>query len=401
MAPSLFASASPEFWLVAACCRWPSDAKCATAVEQALQHTLQWPRVLSLARRHRVSGLVAHALASESSVPADVRRTLVKAQQSISLANMAALRAQANLAKIFQQNSLPFAILKGTPLAVKAYGSLALRQSRDIDLLINETDVPHVHKLLHAEGYQRTGLSATLDERQQRLWMRFRKHYEYQSTRTGIRLELHWRTTDNRYLAGASDALGRREQVTVAPGIALPLLSREELLLDLCTHGAGHAWFRMKWIADVNALLREPGADGQASLLHAARRHGLERPVLQALYLCRALFDLPLACEAVALPSPVQRLLHIAAGALLQEDVTAPTATSDFVPKHQTLSHMLLRADWRYRLEELRLNMASPSDWQQVSLPAGMQFVYPVLRLPLWLKRRWRIGGSGSRYETR
>jgi hypothetical protein len=52
-----------------------------------------------------------------------------------------------------------------------------------------------------------------------------------------------------------------------------------------------------------------------------------------------------------------------------------------------SLSCFLLRENWRYWLAELKLHSVSEADVLTLSLPTRLQFLYPLLRLPLWL---WR-----------
>lgn len=55
-----------------------------------------------------------------------------------------------------------------------------------------------------------------------------------------------------------------RQLVEVACGIELPTLARDEPSAHLCVHGASSAWFRLKWITDLAALIdgRPPAKSG-------------------------------------------------------------------------------------------------------------------------------------------
>jgi hypothetical protein len=54
----------------------------------------------------------------------------------------------------------------------------------------------------------------------------------------------------------------------LAPGVAVPTLATDALFAYICGHGAAHLWARLRWRADVAALLaREP--DGGDRLWHA------------------------------------------------------------------------------------------------------------------------------------
>jgi hypothetical protein len=52
-----------------------------------------------------------------------------------------------------------------------------------------------------------------------------------------------------------------------------------------------------------------------------------------------------------------------------------------------SLSTFLLRRSWRYWLAELNLHVFNQTDVLTMPLPERLRFVYPILRLPLWV---WR-----------
>ena len=58
-----------------------------------------------------------------------------------------------------------------------------------------------------------------------------------------------------------------------------------------------------------------------------------------------------------------------------------------------SLSCFLLRRNWHYWLAELKLHSVCEADVLTVSLPDSLRFLYPLLRLPLWL---WRHSARQS-----
>ena len=52
-----------------------------------------------------------------------------------------------------------------------------------------------------------------------------------------------------------------------------------------------------------------------------------------------------------------------------------------------SLSTFLLRRSWRYRLTELNLHLHNQTDMLTMPLPEPLRFLYPLLRLPLWVLR--------------
>ena len=52
-----------------------------------------------------------------------------------------------------------------------------------------------------------------------------------------------------------------------------------------------------------------------------------------------------------------------------------------------SLSTFLLSRSWRYRLAELNFHLTNQTDVLTMPLPERLRFLYPLLRLPLWV---WR-----------
>ena len=155
-------------------------------------------------------------------------------------------------------------------------------------------------------------------------------------------------------------------------------------------HGALHWWNRLKWLADVNALLAAiPGSDVE-HLVRAAEARGAGRSAAQALLLCRRLFATPLPDRlmvTLAKSATVRWLEATALNAITTGQGEREPREKRFGTTRGSLSTVLLSRNFRYRLAELTLQLANPTDVLNLSLPPRLRFLYPVLRLPLWV---WR-----------
>ena len=131
------ALASPEFLLVAACCRWPPSQSRNAAVGAAAAPIADWNAVLLAARRQRVAGLVHDALqAAGVQLPAAPAAELARRAQAIFRKNLLLATETCRLQKLMDAAAIPSLALKGVALAQLAYGSLKVKHTRDIDLLI-------------------------------------------------------------------------------------------------------------------------------------------------------------------------------------------------------------------------------------------------------------------------
>ena len=56
-----------------------------------------------------------------------------------------------------------------------------------------------------------------------------------------------------------------------------------------------------------------------------------------------------------------------------------------------SLANFLLSPSWNYRLVELRNLSMNETDVLTVALPEWLKFLYPVMRLPLWICRNFGL----------
>lgn len=170
---------------------------------------------------------------------------------------------------------------------------------------------------------------------------------------SGVTLDLHTRLSDNSQLIPDIGISSQRQNVLIGVGHSLPTLATEDLLSYLCVHGASSAWFRLKWIADLAALLHGMGS-GSAEFLHESsvqRRAG--RAPAQALLLAQRLFSTPLSARLhhELRHDAVNRLLSRAALKSLR-DLREPTMR----PLGTACLHLtqpLLLSGWRSKTLEI------------------------------------------------
>ena len=385
---TLFRNAPFEFRLLAACCRWPLETAQPAIADMIASCPTDWEKLLALGNRHRVNGFLAAALRLQEDIPETVRSVLAKRAERIERENLLHIAVALAATRALEQAGIPAVIMKGAPLSQAIYGDTRLRHSKDIDLLVEDDQLKRVELMLLQNGFKQVpGLADDLTPQQARAFERFRKHHDFEHQATGCQLELHWRAYDNPRLGSVSRV--KREWVECSPGINLPALERYELFPLLCAHGAGHAWFRLKWLADVAVLLAQSSEEEQRELMKSAQARGLERPAEQALLLCAGLFADP-RIQAPKVSSAVGRWLATVARNALQEDTGGRSVEAEFVPRRLGASRLLLRREWRYKFAELKLNTASPADWKALPLPSWLHFMYPALRVPLWFGRRWK-----------
>ena len=341
--------------------------------------------------RHRIQGLACAALSGNTAVPDETKRSLAVLAQKLAFDALSMTREAFLLDQAFAEAGVPVAFIKGPVLAQLIHGTVGQRQCKDLDLVVPVEALPVAGRLLTERGYHRTMPPATLRPHFEPRWIREYKDFQYYHPRSGIQVELHWRLFDNRYLMPVPPP-ERWVKVAFGPGSHLKSFSQEDLLLYLCLHGAATAWFRMKWLADIDSLIAQD-AEALRRLVAVARDKGVLRPVAQGLFLCQQLFGTELPDDIVrGLPrnGVVKRLMVIALRLLTSNKIDGNFAAIPFATTQIALGRFLLKSDWHYRIAEMRLGLISREDWRMVPLPPAFAFLFPFLRLPLWAVRKVR-----------
>jgi hypothetical protein len=267
---------SAEFLLLAACCRWPTDA---TAIREAAETAIDWRRFMKLAQRHRVQGFARIGLeAAAITVPPG----LVAAHHRQIARNLLLLDEAVRIATMLADADIPAAFLKGATLAELAYGDQAVKQTLDNDLLVGPGQVAATIELLESIGYRITDPAVPLDGKRLSVLIDMVKECNLVRAGNKAMLDLHWRMTSVRGLLAEPD-LRRDLRIVTIGNHRLPTLGDEALMVYLAVHGARHGWSRLKWLVDFNALLTGRDEAAVVALRARAKRDGVMRAMDLAL----------------------------------------------------------------------------------------------------------------------
>src|SRR6516164_6950217 len=176
-------------------------------------------------------------------------------------------REAMRLQRLFDEADLPVIFVKGPALAVLAFGNLGLRNGQDIDILVPYEALPAASAVILRAGYRRFAPPPNICDAQLRLVMQLRKDLGFVHQSTGLRIELHWRLFLNPHAMAESSLMAASRVVPLSGAAGVRTLGQNDLLAYLCMHGALHWWNRLKWLADVNALLASTPYDGVERLV--------------------------------------------------------------------------------------------------------------------------------------
>lgn len=383
----------PAFRLACACCAWPPSAERDAAVRDAAAGA-DWARLRRVVARQRIPGLAAQALAGVA--PPETQARLARLASASADRSRALATESLRLLRRFDAEGQPLLFLKGAALGQLAYGDPSLKHGRDIDILVSPADAERAFQLLRAEGYQVIAPAGDLDAGQRRTLYRLHKDMELFHPERRLNLELHWRLVDNPVLLPGVGVGSPTQTVSIGDG-ALPTLADEALFAYLVLHGASHAWFRLKWLADLNAWLAGKSLADIASLRSSADRLGVGDCAEAALWLRGQLLGGSTA------PAPrgwrVRRLAAGALDAMIGPDGETELAVRPFGGFRLLPAQFLRARGAAFLWAQGRLLFSSLDDRLAVPLPAALGFLYPLLRLPLWLLRLVRRRRAAARGE--
>lgn len=382
-----------EFLLAAACSRWPPSDSRNAAVQLAAASPIDWDKFVRVAMRQRVVGLVHEGLKRA--------RVVVPRRVAQAIADEAAAQLRQNLLfaaevvrihRAFDEHNIDVTFFKGVPTAIHAYDSIAIRHSKDLDILVSQHAMAQAGSILETLGYRRTAPPATLSTARVRTLISMGKDFVYaQKDNPALEVELHWRLFNNAMFLHDLPSTAKLESFPALDNICLRTFTGDDEFAYLCAHGGAFAWCRLKWLADIGALLAREEPGSLRRLYESAAARGAGRPAAQAILLCRRLLGTQVPDELVELlrrDPVVGRLEQLAMTAMTQGDAEIEPYDLPFGMTPINRSLWLMNGSFRYFWGEVNSRWISWDDVVKVPLPSGLQFLYPLLRLPLWVWRR-------------
>jgi hypothetical protein len=280
------------------------DSAQAAELRALLRGEIDWAYVHQIALQHRVMPLLYWNLRATcpEAVPETILNQLQRDFYAITRRNLFMVRELIGLLSMLESHGILAIPYKGPVLAASVYGNLALRQFKDLDVLVHERDAVRAKDLLLSQGYRLQHRSSAGYEA---LFRRFRQTYDLIREEDQVILELHWNVISwPIYLpAKATPFWEHLERVRLAD-MSVPSLPPEDVLALLCAHGAKHHWERLAMICDVAELVRTHPGLNWGRVLEQAARLGGARMVYLGLSLAENLLRAPV-------PADVQRLMQV------------------------------------------------------------------------------------------
>ncbi|MBA9025646.1 hypothetical protein HNP81_000929 [Peribacillus huizhouensis] len=371
---------------------------------------IDWSIFLYLVKHHRVYPVIYSKIKkiNEKSIPSFVVQTLYQEYKKNTFQMLRLSGEMERVSQIFKENQISLLFLKGPVIADHLYGDISLRTSKDLDVLIQKKDLETVEKLLVNFGYKKVVDSMALD-----CWKWRHHHVTYYHSKKMIEIEVHWRLHPPPMKEPEFNELWNRKRVSKLTTYPVNFLGEEDLFLYLVAHGTRHGWFRLRWLTDIdrivkginnmennNTLMEEYGT------IHLGKHAHLF--VGQALILISNLINTPI--NGVPTIRVGKRSIRLAQMGIfyINEMVQKQTSCSELEFSNYKKNHIFSLVFKLYKFffaiyYQLLLKpnfvnkglfilmlcfFPSPGDLKTLKLPKSLQFLYFPLRPFLWA---WRM----------
>ena len=374
-----------ELRLLAACC----DKGQSDRVDRLCDRIDDWQAFDKAAQRHNLSGFVQAAIGGDERVPEKLRRKWAHQVRSRLRFNLLQARETVQFHRSLEDAGVPNIVLKGLPLAQRIYGSIALKRSSDIDLLVSPQDANSALATLNSLGFisLRTGKPVGASA----LSAAMRHFKEVTLTNAhGVIVDLHWRLMDEpnmlRGIRPFENSLPT-DFMNLGP---VRVLGPADEFAYLCAHGMHSDWSRLKWLADVHAFIASHSSIEIDDYLNHAIALGARPAIVQAMGLRKMLWGMVPPLRLIASIEDFERN-DLLAPALrrMGEPYSSPSfATSLRRIRTQARIRTIFFGSRRLAFSQAGKTLIMQKDVLSLPLPQWLDWMEFVIRPISWLLRR-------------
>jgi Uncharacterised nucleotidyltransferase len=341
---------------------------------------VDWGDLLTAARHHSLLPVLAHRVLEDeaATLPAGIRSQLRDQFHANLIRNLHLLQETARVLAALNNSGIDAVPYKGPIMADQLWGSFALRESTDVDVLVRESDAIRASELLLDLGYER--VSPVAD------WLRTAvlknaSEEQFRHTQRKILLELQWSPAPGVFGAKFDETICWNALETIdidGHGIRVPCTTA--LVGLLAIHGWKHNWSKLIWVADMARLLRRPDVDWRL-LIQSAQRDAWKRILILGLEMASSIYGVPVPPLLVDEIDPALRALARDLRSNLQT-----TTTPGYTDWHRYM--LRARDSFTHQIRQLRRFALTPgiAEYERLRLSRTASIGYRALRLARVLK---------------
>jgi hypothetical protein len=356
-----------------------STDEAAQRLRVQVRESNDWESLIQLSLRHRVMPLFFQSLNTlcPQAAPPDVLERLRELFYLNAARNQFLTEKLRSVLRLLEADGIHAIAYKGPALAQQAYGDIALRQFNDLDVMVRLEDMPRISRILRTEGYEPQW---QLTPAQEAAYLRADCERLFAFREETVFLDVHWAVVRNYFsLRLNQDDFRRRAQTLSLGETTVSSFAPEDLLIILCVHGSKDLWARLIWICDIAAIIRSNKELDWKRVLQEAESGGALRMLLLGLSLAQGLLNATLPDEVRRMidgDNTIESLVREIRARLFQTSSHAVGSLTEVLfhlKVHERLSDKM-----RYVLRYA--TTTNPADWDFISLPDKLFFLYRLVR---------------------
>jgi hypothetical protein len=365
--------------LLGFCALTDSMGEAAQRLRALVQEWSDWESLIQLSLRHGVMPLLFQSLNTlcPQAAPPYVLERLRELFYLNAARNQFLTEKLRNVLRLLEAERIQVIAYKGPALAQQAYGDIALRQFNDLDVMVRLEDMPRVSRILRAEGYEPQW---QLTPAQEAAYLRADCERLFAFREETVFLDVHWAIVRNYFsLRLNQDDFRRRAQTLSLGETTVSSFAPEDSLIILCVHGSKDLWARLIWICDIAAIIRSNKELDWKRVLKEAASGGALRMLLLGLSLAQGLLNATLPDEVrrrIDGDNTIESLVREIRARLFQTS-SHPVGSLKEVLFHLKV-HERLSDKMRYVVRYAAAT--NPADWDFISLPDKLFFLYHLVR---------------------
>lgn len=280
-----------------------------------IQNTpIDWQQVYDIAEIHKIRPLILRgvSLLPKNVIPPTFLSHLEAETTKIIMRSLRNTQELLKILRLLKQHNITAIPYKGSYFAKNYYSSYSLRETIDVDIFVYEKDIPQIIEVFKSINYTP---HFPLNSEQLKLYLYLNNDYNFQPIHQGSFIEPHFKS--NIPHSGTwftLDALMPYTEDVLLENKPIKAFNiNAELLLLFTHHGIKEGWTKLKYLADLYALLKkDKGTINWNWLLKISEEKDFKNNLLTGLALLKHFWqiELPLMIDKAIDNPVVQKLKH-------------------------------------------------------------------------------------------